>query len=201
MNTITTKLPLEVAKKRLESAKSSLESSNEKREENTRRRMENYFNCVDDYSWGGLCDQASADERRREENLVNLLANQVDNNGVAIKEFVRFGIKNGKGEVVDFEAKDGKYGKFFVDGDTFVGVAKKLSTYQKKGYELVKIKFTVKSVVENKISKKGNPIQEVVECTAEVLPIEGNSIKDEVVYSGIPYPLWLARENKKITWL
>ena len=89
------------------------------------QRMENYYNCVDDYSWGGLCTQANIQARHRAERDLN----------ERIEEIVR---DIASGEVAACGTREGQYGRYFhtyeAFGDKFISCAKKVSTYEKKGF-------------------------------------------------------------------
>lgn len=102
-------------------------------------RMQNYYNCVDDYSWGGICDQIADRAKRERDADLSLLKEQLKL-GKAISDQQHCSI------LVDAETKQivserivkGKFGDCWIikNGNDvkFVSVAKKQSTYQKKGY-------------------------------------------------------------------
>jgi hypothetical protein len=138
-----------------------LAAINERRE----YRMKNYYDCIDDYSWGGMCDKADdlLQERCRAER--DILIEQAQNDGCYYRTSMFYRLKDDNGNVAD-GATYGQYGEYFRINGKFVGVPKKVSTLTRKGYtlELVtrKYKCTFKS-----ISKHGNIINKSMECVDE----------------------------------
>jgi hypothetical protein len=122
-------------------------SKDEEARKNTEQRMQNYYNCIDDYSWGGLCDQASAQAR----GLRNLLANNltVQLQEGAFKETFKLSIlQDLDGNIISTSIVNGKFGPCWIIkvseyNANFVGVAKKPETYTKKGYKVVTREVTV----------------------------------------------------------
>ena len=103
-------------------------------------RMENYYNCVDDYSFGGLCDKADNELENRLRLERDIMIEQVMNGGKVIREssFYRLISDTDKCD----GAQCGRYGEFFTIDGKFIGVPKKMSTLTKKGYKLFHIART-----------------------------------------------------------
>jgi hypothetical protein len=119
----------------------SFDGADERQRKNEEYRMENYFNCVDDYSWGGLCDKAQNEARGYRNSARYQLQEQLEN-GVFIREFEVNVLTDLDGNVVSDRLVNGKFGDCFMikNGENdvkFVGIAKKQSTYEKKGYKVM----------------------------------------------------------------
>lgn len=105
--------------------------------ENNEYRMMNYYNCVDDYSWGGLCDRAADEVSRERTTLKNNLEIQLKN-GAFVETFETSVLCDMDFNIVSDRIVNGKFGECWIlkndNSVSFVGVAKKQSTYNKKGY-------------------------------------------------------------------
>ena len=129
---------------------------------NTEQRMMNYYNCLDDYSWGGLCDQASA----QASNLRNYLANnlRIQLKEGAFKETFKLSIlQDLEGNTISSKIVNGKFGKCWIIKKSefdaaFVSVAKKPETYAKKGYKVVTREVTVEYYYTTRLSRNGKII-------------------------------------------
>lgn len=122
------------------------EQQNEDMRKNSDYRMENYFNCVDDYSWGGMCDQAASQAySKRSKIYTNLVAQMRD--GAFIEDIELSVLVDLNGNIVSDKIVNGKFGECWiiknVDTVSFVGVAKKQSTYNKKGYKVMTLVNTI----------------------------------------------------------
>jgi hypothetical protein len=116
----------------------SYESANQDMRKNEEYRMNNYFNCIDDYSWGGLCDKAANEAYRKRTLLKSNLEQQLKNG--AFVEVIEISVLcDMLGNIVSDKIVNGKYGECWIiknEGSvSFVGVAKKQSTYNKKGFK------------------------------------------------------------------
>lgn len=101
-------------------------------------RMKNYYDCVDDYSFGGLCDKADDELENRLRTTREIKIEEVMNDGKVIRQSSFYRLVSDKSKCDG--AKCGRYGEYFVIDDKIVGVPKKLSTLSKKGYKLFHIK-------------------------------------------------------------
>lgn len=104
-------------------------------------RMKNYYDCVDDYSFGGLCDKADNELEDRLRTERDIMIEQVRNDGKVIRTSFFHRLVSNSGEVCD-GAKYGQYGAYFAIDGKFVGVPKKLCTLTEKGYKLYKVERT-----------------------------------------------------------
>jgi hypothetical protein len=120
--------------------------TNKTMQENSDLRMQNYFNCVDDYSWGGLCDQAASQSYSRRRFLKDNLELQLTEG--AFNQVVSLAVlADMDGNIVSDKIVKGKFGECWIIGDgnnvSFVGVAKKQATYNKKGFKVMTLAINV----------------------------------------------------------
>ena len=117
-------------------------------------RMRRYFECQDDTILGGISDQVTTDTISKINYKYDLLIEQELNGGFLSRtENTICLYKNGV--LVSDKLCDGKFGKFFVLTDgTFISVAKKKATFDKKGVE-VKVLATDYKCKFNGITDKG----------------------------------------------
>jgi len=97
---------------------------------------------VDDYSWGGICDQAQNRSEQALSMVLGLLKEQEENGGFLISKVTELELQNLDGTFVSSNIINGKYGACFMfgteqEGFKFCGLAKKQSTFEKKGYKVV----------------------------------------------------------------
>lgn len=110
-------------------------------DERRQYRMKNYYDGVDDYSFGGLCDKADNELEDKLRTERDILIEQVENDDKVIRTSFFHRLVSNTGEVCD-GARYGQYGAYFTIDGRFVGVPKKLCTLTKKGYKLYKVKRT-----------------------------------------------------------
>lgn len=126
------------------------------------QRAENYYNCIDDYSYGGLCDMADREVSRELSIEKDLKIEEIKNGGYHVENTYNHILKNLDGEIVSTTLVNTRYGKAFRIGDNkWVSVPVKHSTLIKKGYKL----YEVESVYHLKFggfSKKGNVIYDKI---------------------------------------
>jgi hypothetical protein len=130
-------------------------------------RMKNYLDCIDDYSWGGLCDQADNLLEDRYRTARDIRIEQVQNDGYYYRTSTFYRLRDDNGNVAD-GATYGQYGEYFRINGKFVGVPKKVSTLTKKGYALEKVTRTYKCTFKD-ISKHGNILNKSMECVEETI--------------------------------
>lgn len=138
----------------------AVEAINERRE----YRMKNYYDCIDDYSWGGPCDKADDIEEDRLRLKRDILIEQVNGDGAYIRTSSFYRIKDEEGNTAT--ARYGKYGAYFPINDKFVGVPKNIKTLERKGYILEMVQRTYKCVFGH-ISKNGHLINKSMEMVSE----------------------------------
>lgn len=132
---------------------SRLEESVKGHEEAAECRMLNYYiNCIDDYSFGGLCDQATSkiiNDNRELRQRLNEQLNQIRT--VVSEEVIDVLTDLATGEIVSDRLVNGKFGMCWIVGSgddvKFVGLAKKAKTYESKGYAVVRMTYTVESYI------------------------------------------------------
>ncbi len=135
----------------------------EQHRKNSQYRMENYFNCVDDYSWGGICDKAQSEHSSALKQNIQNLQEQLELGKPFVQEFTVDILTDLEGNIVSERVVDGKYGQCWLiekSGNiSFCGTAKKQATYNKKGYKLmervyeVEYYFTTKEYKNDLITK------------------------------------------------
>ncbi len=122
------------------------EEENAQMRKNSDYRMQNYFNCVDDYSWGGICDKAADEAYRKRLRIYNFLLTQM-HDGAYVEDVEISVLTDMNGNIISDKIVNGKFGQCWIikNGDSvnFVGVAKKLSTYNKKGYKVMTLINTI----------------------------------------------------------
>ena len=151
-------------------------------------RMKNYYDCVDDYSWGGICDKADNIAAAQAAHIRDLEIDAVLNDGWNKVIITKYALADADGNIVSETVKSGKFGYFWVVNDTCVGVPFRLSTLVKKGYYLVKIVKTYKGKFTN-ISNNGNYLFKDV-CLIDKT-IEGTTNEDlKMVSPEVPFFEW-----------
>lgn len=139
----------------------AVKAINERRE----YRMENYYNCVDDYSWGGLCDKADNELEDRLRIARDKQIEEVINGGYHVETVTMYRLKDGNGNST-IGAKYGQWGEFFTINGKFVGVPKRVATLEKKGYILEKITRTFHCVFKG-WSDKGYELYKSIDLVDE----------------------------------
>ena len=134
-------------------------------DERRQYRMDNYYNCIDDYSFGGICDKADNELEDRYRMERDILIEQVQNGGYYVRSSSFYRLRDNEGHIAE-GANCGQYGCYFNINGKFVGVPKRVATLEKKGYilELVARKY---KCVFKKFSSRGNIINEAMECVEE----------------------------------
>jgi hypothetical protein len=123
-------------------------------------RSENYYNCVDDYSSGGICDRAANENISACNSHVRNLEYQKIN-GSVIDTFFQDVLCDLDGKVVSERVVKGRFGDCWIIGDgadvQFIGCAKKQATYNAKGFQVMQREFTTEFYFLTK-EYKGNLI-------------------------------------------
>ena len=136
-------------------------------------RMERYYNCEDDYSWGGICTKANYAARNRAKQELNETIESIVRGGYLIRTRKQNILRNLDGELVATGTHEGRYGRFFVIeiGDKeYVSCAKKVSTYEKKGYRPFVQSITEKVVTDGywRDGSRRYKVLEVLDTTEEL---------------------------------
>ncbi len=153
---------------------------------NTDYRMENYFNCVDDYSWGGVCDKAQDQAESRMLYIIDLLKSQEENGGYFIKNVTELVLQNFDGSFLSDTVVKCRYGYCFMWGREqtglhFCGVAKKQSTYTGKGFKVISRRYELKVVYTGKSTRSG-----YAQRTVELISVT-DSVDDQFDDENIDY--------------
>lgn len=164
MKTITTdfleKFPTQ---EEVESLIRGFDATRESHKENRQYRMENYYNCVDDYSFGGPCDRAQDEEGSKMNLAQSLLKEQLENGKPFTEEFRIPVLTDLDGNIVSDRIVEGRFGECWIIIDkskefnnaSFVSVSKKNSTYNKKGYKVMEFVYLTEYYFTTKMSKNG----------------------------------------------
>lgn len=104
-------------------------------------RMQNYYDCIDDYSWGGLCSKANSMARDRENHILKVRVESLLRGGYIVRTR-KVNILRDKetGELAAVGTHKGRFGRYFRINDAFkertqyVPCAIRVSTYEKKGF-------------------------------------------------------------------
>ena len=102
-------------------------------------RMQNYYDCVDDYSWGGPCTKANYIARDKAKVEMEERIESIVRGGFIIRTRKVNVLKDKEtGETVAEGLRSGEYGPYFTvrNGEEvkYVSFAKRVSTFEKKGY-------------------------------------------------------------------
>lgn len=99
-------------------------------------RMRRYFDCQDDTILGGISDQVTSETISKINRHYDMLIEQELNGGFLVRREKTICLFR-EGVLVSDKICYGKFGYFFVLTDgTFVSVAKKKATFDKKGFEV-----------------------------------------------------------------
>jgi len=162
--------------------------------ENSNYRLQNYLNCVDDYSFGGICDQAQDQKEGQMIRLLHLLEEQEANGGFLEEEVQELELQTLDGEFLSNNIVNGRFGYCFMYGTeetgmNFVGLSKKQSTYQKKGLQVVTRKYLLKVVYTGRLTNKGTAAR-VVELISKSESIDSSV---DCTIDNRNYSLWILK--------
>lgn len=132
---------MKTKEEKINEIKESFERNMEEIRKRREYRMKNYYDCVDDYSFGGICDKADDELANKLYIKRDVMIEQVENDGKVIRNSSFFRLASNDGAFCD-GARWGQYGAYFEISGKFVGVPKKLNTLTKKGYKLYKVSRT-----------------------------------------------------------
>ncbi len=145
--------------KEVENLFNAFDSTREAHKEASNYRMENYFNCVDDYSWGGICDKAQDQKNSLMYGAQHLLTMQLEEGKPFVREFRIPVLMDLQGNVVSEKIIEGKFGDCWIiktgENVSFVSLAKKQETYNKKGFKVMDVVYTLEYYYLAKMCKNG----------------------------------------------
>lgn len=161
---------------------------------NTDYRMMNYYNCVDDYSWGGRCDQAQDHEMSRMKGMLYNVLEQEENGGFCKEIAYAYELQDMDGNVLSTKLVNGKFGLCFIikksEHDVcFVGATKNQSTFAKKGFKVITKTYELKVVYTGTLNSK------FANRSVELISVS-DSVQDKLDYNlGADTSLWLFQQN------
>lgn len=129
-------------------------------------RMQNYYNCVDDYSYGGICDKVAQEGISNRRYKKDILTTQITT-GKPISDvnITHVLCDINTGEIVSERIVKGAFGYCWIIGGkngapvSFVGIYRKPSTYASKGYMVKTVKtyyeyyFDVRLFIHSRVTK------------------------------------------------
>jgi hypothetical protein len=125
-------------------------------------RMRRYFDCQDDTILGGISDQVTSQTISKINRKYDMLIEQELNGGFLVRSEKTICLFR-EGVMVSDKICYGKFGYFFALTDgSFVSVAKKKNTFDKKGFEVKVIDIDYKCSFV-KITDKGYVIYDNIE--------------------------------------
>jgi len=142
-------------------------------------RWGNYINCVDDYAVGGIQYKAEKEAEERLKAAIRVLSQQQKNGGYLEKEVVTVQLYDLRhGTFITDKVVNTKYGRAFLyhfeRTPMWVSIAKRQSTYSKKGYQLRVKKYRFKAVFSGtwntSFLNRNLQLLDVEETTPKVLP-------------------------------
>jgi hypothetical protein len=135
-------------------------------------RWNRYIDCQDDTIVGGISYNVTSNSIMRINSKYDLLIEQFNNGGFLTSKSEMLCLFDLDGNFITDNIVSGTYGKCFCfskNGITkFVGLAKKQSTYEKKGYKAIYRVREFKYVFNGKITDKGYKIFDNIELISEV---------------------------------
>lgn len=151
------------------------------------RRAENYYNCIDDYSYGGPCSKANAIAQNRAHQRLQDRIEEIVRGGFLIRSRrVNLLRSLATGEVVATGLHDGTYGPYFrTDDGKFVNLAVRVATYEKKGYKPIIQTITEKVVRDGTWYKSGDLRYKFVEVVSVTEEVATERVWDRIPYGDI----------------
>lgn len=145
----------EALAKELARAQADHKAAQDRQSEGWKYRMENYYNCVDDYSWGGASDRAAAEETSRASFRVGLAKEQLESSTGTFRKTCKVSVLaylDGT-PIENARVVNTQYGRSWVipsrDGGrpTWVSADTTAATYAKKGFALLEREYEYEAFV------------------------------------------------------
>lgn len=134
-------------------------------------RMERYYNCEDDYSYGGRCSRANYIARDRAKAARDRAVEVIINNGW-YTEYKTFNILKDiqSGETLKARIVAGRFGRCWMigEGEKFISIPRKQDTLVKKGYCMYAVKQTIKV---DATTNDRLVLSEDITCTTEIVSL------------------------------
>ncbi len=155
-------------------------------------RIRRYFDCQDDTILGGISDQVTSQTISKINRKYDMLIEQELNGGFLVRSEKTICLFK-DGIMVSDKLCSGKFGLFFVLIDnTFVSIAKKKATFDKKGFEVKVIDIDYKCSFV-KITDKGFVIYDNIE---EIQKIERDfDFENETFFTNSNWISYLKNNN------
>lgn len=161
---------------------------------NSDYRMQNYYNCVDDYSWGGICDQSQDQQMMRLEGMLYNILEQEENGGFCKEIAYSYELQDMDGNVLSTKLINGKFGLCFIiqhseHNMSFVGATKNQSTFAKKGFKVITKTYELKVFYTGTLNSK------FANRSIELISVS-DSVQNKLDYNiGADTSLWLYQQN------
>lgn len=181
---------------RINSIFKSFDHANESANRAAQVRMENYYNCLDDYSWGGICDRAAA-QARSERDMVRSSYEKVLAGETPKGSYDLYFLETLDGTFATSSCVTTKYGKAWMIKENeystpkWISVAKTAKTYEKKGYRLMKVSFEYEYYY---VQGKDGWRKESIITSVETSPVEDFSFAYNY---DTPFHLWIAMKREE----
>jgi len=136
-------------------------------------RMRRYFDCQDDTILGGISDRVTSETISGIIRKYDLLIQQEINGGRLSQEVESLCLYDLNDKFITDVVVDGKWGKCFIIGNgddaQFISIAKRQSTYNKKGYKAIIRRRNFSYTFSGAETKKGYFIYNDIKIDNEVL--------------------------------
>lgn len=122
-------------------------------------RSDNYYNCVDDYSMGGICDQAAMDNIRQNEGAIKAMEEQIEK-GTRRETVRRQVLCDLDGNILTDQIVNTKFGGAWIirngeEKPKWVNITKRQATYEKKGFRVMTVSMRIESYRLPVMAKNG----------------------------------------------
>jgi hypothetical protein len=166
------------SKEECERAIAQWKTQNKNAHENEAKVMEHYYDCLDDYSWGGIGTRAYEEGVSARNMYIRLIKEQMETGNTELLTDRVQVLTDMNNKVVSDKIVNARFGDCWIipNGDekpAFIGKAQKASTYAKKGYKVMTVVYEVEYYYIPKECKLGLiPIARILSKTM-VEPVEG----------------------------
>jgi len=128
-------------------------------------RMKNYYDCIDDYSSGGICDKAANELIGRCNVAIEVLNKMLTGSRTFTETVRREVLCDLDGNILSDRIVNTRYGRAWMittynnERPTWVNVAKRQSTYEKKGYMVMTVESKIEYYYVPRMTHRGLIIQ------------------------------------------
>ena len=143
----------------LNSAIAAAEASIQQSVSNMEYRERNYYNCVDDFSSGGIMDTIAVENIATQQNRIAIYKEQLANGSIKVKAVSEV-LLNVDGTVASDTLVNGKFGLIWIlKSGGVVGASLKKSAYVTKGFKRGTQITEMEVYYLCRESRKGKPLQ------------------------------------------